>query len=1009
MAQQKKKTSSKSGSGAKKQPTSTARTPSTTKKTSSSNTRKSTNTSKNTSTKTTAAKNQASRSASNAAPRRPIRRQVGCFVLLFLGLVAFISYFPGDGWLVEAMRTLLRGLSGWGFYLAPLALFGGSAILGFHRGRPVRARLTCALLLPILFGAFIHIISCSRDGLFAPGFGYGMRQLWLLAQDTTEHCGGVLGGILAIVLRKSISTVGGVLVLVVAFALMAIKALNLSVVELIDQYRARPKLAYELEEPEEPDEDDFFAPEDYLFPLNGGKPIRKKEPKAKAPARPAITAPEPGKAVQKPPRRRMYDEDWEQTKDKLFAAMDVDPGAAMRVAAALAEEQALAQAQKAADTKKPAKAKPEPKVPAKAEAKTETKPEKAPVQPVSKAPAADAQALTKDVAPLSVEEAANIAGVEIHSADLDAGAAAPTQPEKVKIDKDAEAALVAQEIAADAQEDKAEYIFPSLELLNKSKPEDETEEESLDETREQLEKAIRSFGVGASIVGAIHGPSITRYDLKLEQGVKLNKITNLAGDIALNLGVENVRIAPIPDKISTVGVEVPNRNVKTVWLGDVIDSEAFRNSKSKLSVAMGKDIGGNVIVGNIAKMPHVLIAGTTGSGKSVCINSLILSLLYKSTPEEVRMIMIDPKMVELGIYNGMPHLYVPVVTDPKKAAGALQWSVVEMLKRYRLFSEEGVRDLAGYNAVLRRQDKPILPQVVIIIDELADLMMVASKEVEESICRVAQMGRAAGMHLVVATQRPSADVITGLMKANIPSRIAFAVSSSLESRIILDQQGAEKLVGAGDMLYSPIGIGKPTRVQGAFVTDEEREEIINFVKREAEAEYSDEILAEIEKAAADKDSKNGDHDSDGDGKAKNDYDELLPQAVDVIFETKQASVSMLQRRLKLGYSRAARLIDQLEEVGVVGPYEGSKPRQIMITKQQWQEMQYSAGTAPVDTIAQEFSQVVDNDSFSQPAPEEEEATEDDLLPEAAVSETDTPQADELSSDDDLPWGEEDEP
>jgi S-DNA-T family DNA segregation ATPase FtsK/SpoIIIE len=366
-------------------------------------------------------------------------------------------------------------------------------------------------------------------------------------------------------------------------------------------------------------------------------------------------------------------------------------------------------------------------------------------------------------------------------------------------------------------------------------------------------------------------------------------------------------------------------------------------------------------------------------------------------------------MVELGIYNGMPHLYVPVVTDPKKAAGALQWSVVEMLKRYRLFSEEGVRDLAGYNAIMRRQDKPILPQVVIIIDELADLMMVAAKEVEESICRVAQMGRAAGMHLVVATQRPSADVITGLMKANIPSRIAFAVSSSLESRIILDQQGAEKLVGAGDMLYSPIGIGKPTRVQGAFVTDEEREEIINFVKREAEAEYSDEILAEIEKAAEAKDGKNSGGEDEADSKSKNDYDELLPQAVDVIFETKQASVSMLQRRLKLGYSRAARLIDQLEEVGVVGPYEGSKPRQIMITKQQWQEMQYSAGTAPVDTIAQEFSQMVDNDSFAQPDLIQE-PEEDDLLPEpvasAPVEAAEEPEEGSAQTQpEDLPWEE----
>ena len=436
----------------------------------------------------------------------------------------------------------------------------------------------------------------------------------------------------------------------------------------------------------------------------------------------------------------------------------------------------------------------------------------------------------------------------------------------------------------------------------------------------------------------------------------------------------SVRIAPIPDKISTVGVEVPNRNVATVWLRELIASPAFEKAPSKLSFAIGKDIGGNAIVGNIAKLPHLLIAGTTGSGKSVCINSLILSLLYKSTPDEVRMIMIDPKMVELGIYNGMPHLYVPVVTDPKKAAGALQWSVVEMLKRYRLFSEVGVRDLAGYNAYQRRHDQPTLPQVVIIIDELADLMLVASKEVEESICRVAQMGRASGMHLVIATQRPSADVITGLMKANIPSRIAFAVSSALESRIIIDQAGADKLMGNGDMLFVPSGINKPMRVQGAFVSDEERERVVEFVKKDAEATYSDEILAEIEKAAAaksDKGSRGGDDEPES--AAGNDYDELLPDAVDVVLELKQASVSSLQRKLKLGYSRAARIVDQMEQLGVVGPYEGSKPRKVLITRQQWQQMQYSTGVAPADSIAAEFADVADDAEFAELPDTAEEA------------------------------------
>ena len=440
--------------------------------------------------------------------------------------------------------------------------------------------------------------------------------------------------------------------------------------------------------------------------------------------------------------------------------------------------------------------------------------------------------------------------------------------------------------------------------------------------------------------------------------MKLARVTNLAGDLALALGVVNVRIAPIPDKISTVGIEVPNKIVSTVYLRDIIESPKFINAKSKLSFALGKDIGGECVVGNIAKLPHMLIAGTTGSGKSVCMNSLILSLLYKARPDEVRLIMIDPKMVELGVYNGIPHLYVPVVTDPKKAAGALQWSVVEMLKRYRLFSEVGVRDLENYNKHCEANGEPTMPRVVIVIDELADLMLVASKEVEESICRVAQMGRAAGMHLVIATQRPSADVITGLMKANIPSRIAFAVSSSLESRIILDQTGAEKLVGMGDMLFSPVGCGKPTRIQGAYVSDEEREDVIQFIKEgAADVQQNDEIEEFMNKAAEDKGSA-----SDGGKAAKEEgigggYDEMLPQAVEAILETKSCSVSMLQRRVKLGYSRAARIVDQMEELGIVGPYEGAKPRKVLIDYQGWHDIQVRLGLASDDdlTLAAEMS------------------------------------------------------
>ena len=431
--------------------------------------------------------------------------------------------------------------------------------------------------------------------------------------------------------------------------------------------------------------------------------------------------------------------------------------------------------------------------------------------------------------------------------------------------------------------------------------------------------------------------------------MKLSKITNLADDIALALGATGVRISAIPDKISVVGIEVPNKLVSTVRIHDVIDSVEFHKHKSRISFAVGKDISGKCIIGDIAKLPHMLIAGTTGSGKSVCMNSLIISLLYKAKPEEVRLIMVDPKMVELGIYNGIPHLLIPVVTDPKKAAGALQWAVTEMMKRYRLMADAGVRDLDSYNKTVGMTDdqREKLPQIVVVIDELADLMLVAAKEVEEAICRVAQMGRASGIHLVIATQRPSADVITGLMKANIPSRIAFAVASAMESRIILDTGGAEKLVGKGDMLYAPLGQGKPRRVQGCFITDDEVQAVVDFIKKNATASYDNDVMDQINQKAE----QSGKSSGSGVAAASepvSEGDELLPAAVEVILETGQASVSMLQRRLKLGYARAARIVDEMEEKGIVGPFEGSKPRQLLITKDQWLQMQGLAPEEPAE-------------------------------------------------------------
>ena len=480
------------------------------------------------------------------------------------------------------------------------------------------------------------------------------------------------------------------------------------------------------------------------------------------------------------------------------------------------------------------------------------------------------------------------------------------------------------------------YRIPPISLLNEPKFEDaQAASADLDSTATRLVDTLRSFGVETRIVDISRGPAVTRYELQPCAGVKISKITNLADDIALNLASAGVRIeAPIPNK-AAVGIEVPNKNTCSVCVREVIESPTFANSKSKLTVALGRDIAGNVVVADIAKMPHGLIAGATGSGKSVCINSIIVSLLYKSTPDEVKLLLIDPKVVELGVYNGIPHLLVPVVTDPRKASGALGWAVTEMEKRYKLFAENNVRDLAGYNKLSEtNEDIEKMPQIVIIIDELADLMMTAPNEVEESICRIAQKARAAGMHLIIATQRPSVDVVTGLIKANVPSRIAFMVSSQVDSRTILDVGGAEKLLGRGDMLFNPVGATKPNRVQGCFVSDEEVENVVEYVKADHTTTYDEDVMNEIERqAAVEKKQKTG---LPEDGPSD---DPMLQSAIEVVVDAGQASTSLLQRKLRLGYARAARIIDEMAERGIVGPYEGSKPRQVLITRAQLQERQ----------------------------------------------------------------------
>ncbi|MBQ8766428.1 MAG: DNA translocase FtsK, partial [Clostridia bacterium] len=484
-----------------------------------------------------------------------------------------------------------------------------------------------------------------------------------------------------------------------------------------------------------------------------------------------------------------------------------------------------------------------------------------------------------------------------------------------------------------------QYTMPPIDLLNLPKNLNSSDYENEQKYNERkLIDTLNSFGVSTRLVGVSRGPSVTRYEIQPAAGVKISKITNLADDIALNLAASGVRIeAPIPNK-AAVGIEIPNKSRQSVTLREVIDQQQYKNAKSKLTVALGKDITGEFVYSDLVKMPHLLIAGTTGSGKSVCLNAMIVSILYNATPDEVKLLMIDPKQVEFTIYNGIPHLLVPVVSDPRKASGALAWAVTEMLTRYKTFSENSVRDIAGYNSICESQGKKKMPQIVIFIDELSDLMMAAPNEVEDSICRLAQMARAAGMHLVIATQRPSVDVITGIIKANIPSRISLSVSSQVDSRTIIDSVGAEKLLGNGDMLYYPVGIPKPIRVQGCYLSDKEVENVVTFIKSQEQTVYDDSVMKEIDKQAAQTGVKKKDTSSSNDNGETGPADEMLPKAIEVVIEAQSASTTLLQRKLKLGYARAARIIDELETSGIIGPYEGAKPRKVLVTKQQWYEM-----------------------------------------------------------------------
>lgn len=852
------------------------------------------------------------------APAPPIRREVSAVIFLFLAVFLVISHYNTEGKFIVFFAKLVQGLVGWGFWVTVPAFLMVAIILGFHKGQPVALRVTSALMIPVIVAALGSLFAYEIP---AEATEISLLTGALFAQGQALESGGVLGGLLAIGLQNAFSVYGAMPILVVLLLFFLFKCFNGSFIALFSKARERASVKYDPAMYARPEK---AAPVE--APPEEKKPARRR---AKAGADVLDSFDDDVASLdfsdaheeQKPHARIERIE-----RDAVISPRDVlslDDDEEFPIAHSKARPAEVQPADKPAEARvRPAKKRAAPIIREKDEADSKAAEE-----------AARAAGVDVDELRSTVEELMNPVTMSTEISD-------PPKKRLSRAELDAEAKAV--EAAVSGASGGGDYEFPPIELLRTGASANIDAREEIIVNRERLEGALHSFGINASIVDVTHGPTVTRFDIELEQGVKLARVTNLAGDLALALGVVNVRIAPIPDKISTVGIEVPNKIVSTVYLRDIIDSAKFKSAKSKLSFALGKDIGGDCVVGNISKLPHMLIAGTTGSGKSVCMNSLILSLLYKARPDEVRLIMIDPKMVELGVYNGIPHLYVPVVTDPKKAAGALQWSVVEMLKRYRFFSEIGVRDLESYNKHCQANGEETMPRVVIVIDELADLMLVASKEVEESICRVAQMGRAAGMHLVIATQRPSADVITGLMKANIPSRIAFAVSSSLESRIILDQTGAEKLVGMGDMLFSPVGCGKPTRIQGAYVSDEEREEVIQFIKESAsDVQQNSEIEDFMNKAAEDKSSDSGSKAAKEESVGG--YDELLPQAVEAILETKSCSVSMLQRRVKLGYARAARIVDQMEELGIVGPYEGAKPRKVLVDANGWHDIQVRLG------------------------------------------------------------------
>ena len=838
-------------------------------------------------TKKSTAKKRKSTAKKPTKAQQQARRELTAIVLFALGvLLLCLAAIPGaSAW--NAVHNVLRGLLGWCCYLiGPLLMVVAVLITMDRTGITPGIKTVSVILMVLLLSGITHVITGQAvEG----GFTETVRTLYRSGSELTG--GGAVAVLFGVYPLRWLGHTGALIVDILLFFVFFMISTGTTLIGLF---------------------------------RGAAKPVKKLEEAYTAAVENRQAAAEAAEAVQKNNRKKF-------NIDVALEGEEKTPAAARRETLSKEGEASRRKVERLTDAMKVSTNtgraydfESEPDQPVTPVPEPGPAPAAAPAAP----PAAPPEASIEDLITRAVSGSAVVGEPPTEAGDglLHFGETAEQK--------------AAQEVLMEPAPEEKVYTFPPVNLLEEPKAgRGGNTQRELRANADRLVDTLRSFGVETRIVDISRGPAVTRYELQPSAGVKISRITNLADDIALNLAAGGVRIeAPIPNK-AAIGIEVPNKDIAAVPIREIIDSQEFVNAKSRLSVALGKDITGRICLADLAKMPHLLIAGATGSGKSVCINSIIISLLYKASPEEVKLLMIDPKVVELGGYNGIPHLLVPVVTDPKKAAGALCWAVGEMLNRYKMFAATGTRDLEGYNrlAAAREELRP-MPQIVIIIDELADLMMAAPKDVEDYICRLAQMARAAGMHLVIATQRPSVDVITGLIKANIPSRISFAVSSQIDSRTILDMGGAEKLLGRGDMLYYPVGSSKPTRVQGCFVTDSEVERVVTFIKQGEKGEYDDTIMSEIEQSAAQVKGKGGGASSaaaaegDGDG-----GDELLEQAIAVVVEAGLASTSLLQRRLKVGYARAARLVDEMEEKGIVGPFEGSKPRKVLLTKDQYYE------------------------------------------------------------------------